>query len=303
MTTANRIPHPDAPQGIQPPPAHGSLPRFGLIVVCDEILSGRRSDSHIPKMIEMLGARGLALAYVHIVGDDRAQLTHLLRQVFAAGDVVMCCGGIGATPDDHTRQAAAAAAGVELAMHPVARNLIEQRMQAMAREAGEAFDAQRADNVQRLHMAMLPATAEIIPNPFNRIAGFSVGHAHFFPGFPVMAHPMIAWVLDHYYAQWQQARDWVEHALILPNASEAVLTPLMESIEQRWPDIKVFSLPSVAHPVHGPHIELGVKGTQTAVEQAFAHLQKTLDDMQQRFVVAKNSMGNNSYSRDNSRSP
>ena len=74
MTSTNRIPHPDAPQGIQPPPAHDSLPRFGLIVVGDEILSGRRSDSHIPKTIELLGARGLALAYVHIVGDDRAQL-------------------------------------------------------------------------------------------------------------------------------------------------------------------------------------------------------------------------------------
>ena len=303
MMSTERIFHPDAPQGIQPPAAHTHLPRFGLIVVGDEILSGRRQDGHVPKMIELLGERGLALSYVHMLGDNRTQLTQLLRQVLASGDVVMCCGGIGATPDDHTRQAAAAAAGVALALHPVARDLIEQRMQAMAAEKGEAFDATRADNVQRLQMAMLPATAEIIPNPFNQIAGFSVGHAHFFPGFPVMAHPMIAWVLDHFYAQWQRTRDWVEHALILPNASEAVLTPLMENLEQRWPDIKIFSLPSVHHPVHGPHIELGVKGPQTAVEQAFAHLQKTLNDMQQRFVVAKNSMGNNPYFRDSSRSP
>ena len=126
MTSTNRIPHPDAPQGIQPPPAHGSLPRFGLIVVGDEILSGRRSDSHIPKTIELLGARGLALAYVHIVGDDRAQLTQLLRQVFAAGDVVMCCGGIGATPDDHTRACAAAALGVPLQAHAEAQALIRE---------------------------------------------------------------------------------------------------------------------------------------------------------------------------------
>ena len=139
MMSTERIFHPDAPQGIQPPAAHTHLPRFGLIVVGDEILSGRRQDSHVPKMIELLGERGLALSYVHMLGDNRTQLTQLLRQVLASGDVVMCCGGIGATPDDHTRQAAAAAAGVTLALHPVARDLIEQRMQAMAAEKGVEF--------------------------------------------------------------------------------------------------------------------------------------------------------------------
>ena len=115
--STERIFHPDAPQGIQPPAVHTHLPRFGLIVVGDEILSGRRQDGHVPKMIELLGERGLALSYVHMLGDNRTQLTQLLRQVLASGDVVMCCGGIGATPDDHTRQAAAAAAGVTLALH------------------------------------------------------------------------------------------------------------------------------------------------------------------------------------------
>ena len=256
-----------------------SPPRFGLLILGDEILSGKRQDKHMPKVIELLSARGHALSWARYLGDDREAIAQALRDAFQSGDVVFSCGGIGATPDDHTRQAAAAAAGVELAMHPVARDLIEQRMQAMAREAGETFDAQRADNVQRLHMAVLPATAEIIPNPFNRIAGFSVGHAHFFPGFPVMAHPMMAWVLDRYYAQWQQVRDWTERALILPNASEAVLTPVMESIEQRWPDVKIFSLPSVDHPVHGPHIELGVKGPNAQADAAFAALQQTLHSM------------------------
>ena len=67
--------------------------------------------------------------------------------------------------------------------------------------------------------------------------------------------------------------------MILPNASEAVLTPLMESLEQRWPDIKIFSLPSVHHPVHGPHIELGVKGSAQHAAAAFAELQQALQDM------------------------
>lgn len=284
--TAERLSHPDAPQGIPVPPAHADLPRFGLIVVGDELLSGRRSDRHVPKMIELLGERGLALSYVHMLGDDRSCLVRLLQQVFASGDVVMCCGGIGGTPDDHTRQAAAAAAGVELAMHPVARSLIEQRMQEQARQKGEVFQPHHADNVQRLQMAMLPANAHIIPNPYNRIAGFSVGHVHFFPGFPIMTHPMIAWVLDHFYARWHGMRDWSERALIVKNASEAALTPLMESLETRWPAIRIFSLPSVDHPVHGAHIELGVKGPTQMADAAFEALQQALQQRQIPFSVS-----------------
>ena len=282
----SHVPHPDAPQGIAAPFVHAALPAFGLIVVGDELLSGRRSDRHIPKMIELLTQRGLALSYVHMLGDDRPRLVRLLQQVLASGDVVMCCGGIGATPDDHTRQAAAAAAGVELVMHPVARNLIEQRMQEQAQQKGQAFDPRHPDNVQRLQMAMLPAHAHIIPNPYNRIAGFSVGHVHFFPGFPVMAHPMIAWVLDHFYARWHNMRDWSEQALIVKNASEASLTPLMESLEARWPAIRIFSLPRVDHPVHGTHIELGVKGPKQMASDAFNALRQELLNRQIPFFAA-----------------
>lgn len=281
--TPSRISHPDAPQGITPPEPHTSLPTFGLVVVGDELLSGRRKDGHIPKTIELLDQRGLQLAYAHMVKDDRARLTQLLQQLYASNDVVFCCGGIGATPDDHTRQAAAAAAGVALAMHATASNLITQRMQEQAAQQGAHFDPQSPDHQQRLQMALFPAGAQIIPNPYNRIAGFSLEHMHFFPGFPVMAWPMMAWVLDHFYAQWHGQTDWAEHALILPNASEAALTPLMERIEAQWPNIKIFSLPSVNHPLYGAHIELGVKGPQTTAAQAFAALQQALREMQQTF--------------------
>jgi molybdopterin-biosynthesis enzyme MoeA-like protein len=91
---------------------------FGLIIVGDEILSGKRQDKHLPKVIELLGARGLALAWARYVGDDRRLITEALRHAIASGDAVFCCGGIGATPDDHTRQCAAAALGVALELHP-----------------------------------------------------------------------------------------------------------------------------------------------------------------------------------------
>ncbi len=268
------------PEGVVPPAPHASMPTFGLLVLGDELLSGRRADKHVPKAIELLGARGLALSYVHMIGDDRARIADQLRRSFASGDVVFSCGGIGATPDDHTRQAAAEALGVPLAMHPAARAQILARMRDVASEKGEPFDEERADNLQRLQMAMFPEGASIIPNPYNRIAGFSVGHVHFMPGFPVMAWPMMEWVLDTFYARWFERRHWVERSIIVRKAYEAALTPLMERLEAAYPGIKVFSLPSVDHPVYGPHIDLGVKGgDQQAVDAAFEDMVRSLGAM------------------------
>lgn len=254
-----------------------SMPRFGLLIVGDEILSGKRQDKHMPKVIELLGQRGLALSWARYVGDDRAAITAALREAFAGGDVVFSCGGIGATPDDHTRQCAAAALGVELALHPQARRLIEERMQDVAREQGQVYDPQRPDNVHRLNMGVFPVGARIIPNPYNKIPGFSCdgpggGTVHFVPGFPVMAWPMIEWVLDTGYAAHFRRVAWKERSVIVFGAMEAALTPLMERIESGHPGVKVFSLPSVDHPTYGRHIELGVKGEDALVQPAYAAL-------------------------------
>src|SRR3990167_4606646 len=251
-------------------------PSFGLIIIGDEILSGKRADKHLPKVIELLAARGLSLAWAHCVGDDRERITATLRDAFASADVVFSCGGIGATPDDHTRQCAAAALGVELHLHPEARDLIEQRMRDIAAEQGQVFDPERADNVHRYNMGVFPVGARIIHNPYNRIPVFSCdgpggGVVHFVPGFPVMAWPMIEAVLDQQYRHWQRPGTWLERSVVVMGTMEATLTPLMERIEQTHP-VKVFSLPSVDHPEFGRHIELGVKGTPVAVEAAFGDL-------------------------------
>ncbi|HEY8050259.1 MAG TPA: molybdopterin-binding protein, partial [Ramlibacter sp.] len=89
---------------------------FGIIIVGDEILSGKRSDKHMPKVIELLGARGLRLSWADYVGDEPQRIVASLKRALASGDIVFSCGGIGATPDDHTRQCAAKALGVELAL-------------------------------------------------------------------------------------------------------------------------------------------------------------------------------------------
>jgi molybdopterin-biosynthesis enzyme MoeA-like protein len=245
---------------------------FGLIIVGDEILSGKRLDKHLPKVIELLAARGMALAWARYVGDDPVRITADLVHAFASGDAVFSCGGIGATPDDHTRQCAAAALGVPLALHPEARELIMQRVRSMAAEQGLSADPEHPDTLRRLEMGVFPQGAQIIANPFNKIPGFSVGEVHFVPGFPVMAHPMIESLLDGRYAALHGQHAQHERSVIVFGAMEASLTPLMVEIEAKFAGVKVFSLPSVDHPQWGRHIELGVKGGATQVGEAYAHL-------------------------------
>jgi len=213
------------------------------------------------------------------VGDDPVHIAADLKDAFASGDVVFSCGGIGATPDDQTRQAAAQALGVPLALHPQARALITERMRDTAAEQGVPFEPDHPDNLHRLNMGVVPVGAHIIPNPYNKIPGFWVaspaggrGGVFFTPGFPVMAWPMIEWVLDTHYADLFRARGVSERSVIVLGGLEATLTPLMLRIEADFAGIKVFSLPSVDHPEWGRHIELGVKGDSALLDAAYAAL-------------------------------
>lgn len=251
---------------------------FGLIIIGDEILSGRRSDKHLPKVIELLGARGLSLAWAQYVGDERERITETLRRSFASGDIVFSTGGIGATPDDHTRQCAAAALGVPLELHPQAKVLIQERIREMHSGPGQ-IDLDSPENRHRLNMGTFPRGASIIPNGYNKIPGFSVGDHHFVPGFPVMAWPMIEWVLDTKYAHLHHATPHAEKSLIVFELPESTLTPLMEQIEHDFPGVRVFSLPSVGDATRGGiyarrHIDLGVKGEPEAVAAAFVKLRE-----------------------------
>ena len=253
---------------------HPPRPEIGLIIVGDEILSGKRADKHLPKTIELLAARGLSLDWADYVGDSPERITRTLKRAFTSNSIVFSCGGIGATPDDHTRQCAGRALGLELSLHAEAEVFIRERMKDIAKEQGVPYEPDHPNNVHRLNMGVLPLGAEIIPNPYNKIPGFTCrgpggGAVHFVPGFPVMAWPMIEWVLDTHYAPWFHLAEKIEKSIVIYGGMEATLTPLMQSIEARFEGAKVFSLPSVDHPVHGRHVELGVKGLVDVVEQAY----------------------------------
>ncbi len=248
---------------------------IGLIIIGDEILSGKRIDKHFPKILELLAARGLSLAWAEYLGDEPQRITNTLKRTLASEDIVFSTGGIGATPDDHTRQCVAAALGVPLILHPEAKEKIQERIVDMLPEKGAKPDFQHPENLHRLKMGEFPQGASIIPNPYNKIPGFSVKNvsgngAHYFvPGFPVMAWPMLEWVLDTHYSHLFHQRAWAEKSVLVFSAAESTLTPLMEAIEKEFLQVKVFSLPHVGDTVTRRHIDLGVKGEPEQVEQAF----------------------------------
>jgi molybdopterin-biosynthesis enzyme MoeA-like protein len=249
---------------------------FGAIVIGDEIMRGKRQDKHFAKLVELLAARDLRLDWCEYLGDDPGRLTATLARTFATDDVVFSFGGIGATPDDHTRQCAAAAAGVPLELHADAEAEIRSR-----------FGAET--NAQRLKMGEFPRGATIIPNPYNRIPGFSVARHYFVPGFPVMAWPMVEWVLETHYAHLFHKAPEADASVLVYGAAESTLTPLMEAIEARFAGVRVFSLPSIGDDGKRRHIELGVRGVPAQVGPAMAEMESRLSTMQVEWARAGSS--------------
>lgn len=236
---------------------------FGALIIGDEIIRGKRQDKHFEKLREVLAARGLHLDWVLYLGDNRPRLIEALKRSLANDDVVFSFGGIGVTPDDHTRQAAAAAAGMPLVLNPDAEREIRARMAELGQEVTPA----------RLELGTVPEGSRIIPNPFNRIPGFSYADHHFVPGFPQMAWPMVEWVLDTYYRDRFNATPEAEAAIIVWEGLEGLLLNLMQRIERDYPGITVFSLPSLGTETVRRHIELGVRGAPDAVPRAMAEIE------------------------------
>ena len=238
---------------------------FGACIIGDEILVGKRQDKHLAFLIEALARRGLRLSWAQYLGDEPERLIAAFNRSLGSGEVVFSFGGIGATPDDHTRQCVAAAAGVKLRLHPEADREIRSR-----------FGAEITP--QRLRMGEFPEGSSIIPNPVNRIPGFSYGEHHFVPGFPQMAQPMVQWVLDTRYRNLFDRDRWSEESILVYEAGESQLIPAMEAIGAAYAGVKVFSLPSMGDDGSRRHVELGVRGDPQQVRQAAEALRKAVRD-------------------------
>lgn len=236
---------------------------IGLIIIGDEILSGKRKDGHFAHTVEMLASRGLELSWCRIVGDVPARIVQTLRETYATGDLVFSCGGIGATPDDHTRRCAAEAGGVPLVRHPDAVAEIEARFGKAEDEAAR----------RRLLMAELPQGSAIIPNPVNRVPGFSFRNHHFLPGFPQMAWPMMEWVLDNRYPDLRGHAPEAEEIFTVFDVTESQLLDLMNDFVARYTDLRFSSLPHLGESGER-RIEFGVKGSRLQVAEAAVFLKE-----------------------------
>lgn len=237
--------------------------KVGLILIGDELLNGSRQDKHLQAVIDTLNQRGLSLAWVRMIGDDAALLTSTFRQTMATGEIVFSFGGIGATPDDKTRQCSAVAAGVRLFRHPQLTALLESCF------GGEAYP-------QRIKMAELPDGATLIPNPVNQIAGYKYRHHHFVPGFPKMAWPMVEWALDTYYADYFDDTPPVEQRWLLRGVHESNLIPMMEELLETFPEVGLSSLPSTQT---SGQIDFGLKGKAPAVAKAAGWFEQQMAEL------------------------
>jgi len=238
-----------------------SRQRIGIVLVGDELLSGKRTDKHMPRVIDMLAERGMALDWARFVGDDAGLLEDTLVDTMASSDIVFSFGGIGATPDDRTRQCAAAAVNRPLEFNADGRALLEEKF------GDEAYP-------QRIHMVEWPTGAQVIPNPVNQVPGFSLGHHHFVPGFPNMAWPMVAWVLDTHYAQLQRTERDVELLVEVLETPESALIDIMQEVMDAHPDVRISCLPNADG---RRSIEFGVRGQATEAQAAYDGLKNTLD--------------------------
>jgi molybdopterin-biosynthesis enzyme MoeA-like protein len=230
---------------------------FGTLIIGDEILSGKREDKHFEYLKKTLKKYGLSLSWVKYIQDDSKDIIQSIRQSIKSNTIVFSFGGIGATPDDFTRQAAADAFELHLTRNDEAVKLIEEQF-------GEGAYP------KRVLMADIPKGALLIPNEINKIPGFKINGHHFLPGFPEMAWPMVEWILNTHYKELLNQNDFAEASVWINDVSESKLIDLMNEIVKKYPEIKLFSLPKL-EPMKT--IELGVKGPSKLVAEAMLEIQ------------------------------
>jgi len=244
----------------------------GLILIGDELLSGVRQDKHMSRVIEILRERGMSLAWVRIIGDTREEIVSTLKQTKELADVVFSFGGIGATPDDQTRPAAAEAFDKKLKLHPEAEKIIIDLF------GDGAYP-------YRIVMAELAEKADLIPNPINKIPGFKLENHHFVPGFPSMAWPMVEWVLDTHYPHLFNDDPIIEWRWDLVGVLESNLVTMMNEIAAKFDDLGASSLPNTKEK---GLIDFGLKASESTLTEAAKWLEKFFDENQMEYTFRGN---------------
>ena len=234
-----------------------------LVIIGDEILSGKREDKHFKKALDVTKQNNYVIKSVSYLPDSEHEIQSKIENL--KDKIVFCFGGIGATPDDHTRSSAAKAYQKALKRHTDAAKIIEDKF------GKEAYP-------KRILMADLPDGSELIPNEINMIPGFYINKKFFMPGFPEMAWPMMDWVFKNKLPQSNKIE--FDRAIIIPDIADSLLIDLMNQIENDYPLVKMYSLPKITPQ---RQVEFGIKGDKEQVLSAMEVVKKYVKELGYHF--------------------
>ena len=219
-------------------------PSAAMLVIGDEILSGRTRDANMHHLAGALTERGIDLLEVRIVSDDAAAIGEAVNALRARWDHVFTSGGIGPTHDDITADAIAAALGTPIDVRDDARAILQDHYDRSGLELNEA----------RLRMARIPDGAALIENPVSAAPGFTLGNVHVMAGVPKIFQAMLEGVL----ATIQGGAPLVSKTLRVDRGEGDIAGPLGE-LAGRNPDLSVGSYPFQRDGAFG--VNVVVRGT------------------------------------------
>ena len=202
----------------------------GLLVIGDEILSGRTKDVNIGATADFCTDLGIDLKEVRVVSDETDDIVDAVNALRARYTYVFTTGGIGPTHDDITADAIARAFGVALPIHPEARAMLEARWKQTGTEVNEA----------RLRMARIPEGATLIVNSVSAAPGFRIGNVHVMAGVPVIMRAMLEALVPTLKGGRKVLSVTVKAAV-----GEGTLGGPLGALQAQYPDVKMGSYPQM----------------------------------------------------------
>ena len=219
-------------------------PKAAMLVIGDEILSGRTRDANMHHLAGVLTGIGIDLKEVRVISDDEPAIVEAVQALSARYDEVFTSGGIGPTHDDITADCVAAAMGAAIDVREDARAIL----QAHYDRSGQTF------NEARLRMARIPEGARLIDNPVSAAPGFSLGNVHVMAGVPSIFQAMVASLLPHLTG----GAPLLSRTLRMERGEGDLAGPLAE-VAGEFPQLSFGSYPFQKDGVHGANIV--VRGT------------------------------------------
>lgn len=235
-------------------------PTAAMLVIGDEILSGRTRDSNMNHLAKALTEHGIALSEARMISDDHATIVRHVRDLSEAFDQVFTSGGIGPTHDDITAEAVADAMGATCSIRDDARAILQAHYDKSGQELNDA----------RLRMARIPDGAALIDNPISAAPGFTLGNVHVMAGVPRIFEAMLASVLP----TLTGGAPMMSASLRIERGEGDIAGPL-GALADANPDVSLGSYPFTQNGIHGSNVvarsqdQVAVDRVMTALRDLF----------------------------------